>query len=583
MTQPPPGYPHNTFAARQSAGAATAATISPKKFAASKEPRESSVKETIESILVAFILAFVFRAFVVEAFVIPTGSMAPTLLGAHMRFRCNDCGYAFAANFSPDQQGDDLYIPPRSPYTYRVFCPNCGYRLPQVDPDSPDNGTEKPQVHYGDRILVLKYLYLFEDPQRWDVVVFKSPDIRVSGDRGYSATASTYQQNYIKRLVGKPNESVMLLDGDVYIGQPGQEPENFTIQTKPRYVQDALWRVIYDNDYVPRKLMRNDGSKWEQPWRVRDASASGWTIGDAPTPVGRTFRFNNAAGESTICFDRNANPIAERAAQEPKPYAFTDWLAYDVEHGVEHNNVHDLKLSFVYQRSAGDGPLRAKVTTGEGNRKHEFVAVISGVDAQLIHRSAAGEARIGQAMPLSKGDRPLRVELTNVDYEVTLRVDGMEVARTTSNDYKPDVPRLLADYAGQVPQPLPTVEITAANQTAALSHVGLWRDIYYINRQIPGGSGWLYWGTPAKLPDSIMRLGADEFFVLGDNSLISGDARYWHVPIDLPADQLSVQSGRVPARFMLGRAFFVYWPAGFRPASRLPGLAPDFGDMRFIR
>ncbi len=48
------------------------------------ESQQTNVKETVESILVAFILAFVFRAFVVEAFVIPTGSMAPTLYGAHM-------------------------------------------------------------------------------------------------------------------------------------------------------------------------------------------------------------------------------------------------------------------------------------------------------------------------------------------------------------------------------------------------------------------------------------------------------------------------------------------------------------------
>ena len=46
------------------------------------ETNEGSIKETIESILIAFILAFIFRGFVVEAFVIPTGSMATTLLGA---------------------------------------------------------------------------------------------------------------------------------------------------------------------------------------------------------------------------------------------------------------------------------------------------------------------------------------------------------------------------------------------------------------------------------------------------------------------------------------------------------------------
>jgi signal peptidase I len=539
--------------------------------------KQSSVKETIESILVAFILAFIFRAFIVEAFVIPTGSMAPTLLGAHMRFTCTDCGYRFDANYSDQSGSDEIRIPHTAPHTYRVFCPNCGFRLPQRDPDQPANGTEKPPVHYGDRILVLKYLYLFEEPQRWDVVVFKSP---------YEPDKYHYQQNYIKRLVGRPNESVLILDGDIYIGQPKQSPHEYTIQTKPRFVQDALWRVIYDNDYIPRKLWR-DGAKWQQPWTVR--SGTGWQIGDTPTREGRIFRFDNASGESTVFFDREANPIADRGP-DPRPYAFTDWLAYDAaatheRYAAEHNVVHDLKLSFVYDRATGDGPLRAKITRG-GDGMDEFIAVLTPRDASLVHRSKGSERVIGKPFPLpAVRRRPLRVELTHVDYEAALRIDDAEVARTTSQDYRPDIEKLLNDFATNTPQPLPTVEITAANQSASLAHVGVWRDIYYINRPTPGmGGASLFWGTPMELPGSIMRLGADEYFVLGDNSLISGDARYWHEPIDLPADgNLSVLAGRVPKRFMLGRAFFVYWPAGYRPAAMGPGLAPNFGDMRFIR
>ena len=41
------------------------------------KPTDESLKETFESVIIAFILAFIFRAYVVEAFVIPTGSMAP--------------------------------------------------------------------------------------------------------------------------------------------------------------------------------------------------------------------------------------------------------------------------------------------------------------------------------------------------------------------------------------------------------------------------------------------------------------------------------------------------------------------------
>src|ERR1700722_19472005 len=91
----------------------------------------SNIKETIESILVAFILAFIFRAFVVEAFVIPTGSMAPTLLGAHMRFQCPDCGWTFDVNYSARSETEDeeMQTPPDAFPTADIYCPNCGYHV----------------------------------------------------------------------------------------------------------------------------------------------------------------------------------------------------------------------------------------------------------------------------------------------------------------------------------------------------------------------------------------------------------------------------------------------------------------------
>src|SRR5688500_5802207 len=78
-------------------------SAAPPTTAAPKRDNHGSVKETLEALVVAFILPFLFRAFVVEAFVIPTGSMAPTLLGAHMRFTCKDCGYDFTTNYQARQ------------------------------------------------------------------------------------------------------------------------------------------------------------------------------------------------------------------------------------------------------------------------------------------------------------------------------------------------------------------------------------------------------------------------------------------------------------------------------------------------
>ena len=104
-----------------------ASEIAPK--TASDEENTTNIKETIESILVAFILAFIFRAFVVEAFVIPTGSMAPTLLGAHQRFVCPDCGYQFDVNYRAQatlNKSEDPQINPTAFPDTDVYCPNCG-------------------------------------------------------------------------------------------------------------------------------------------------------------------------------------------------------------------------------------------------------------------------------------------------------------------------------------------------------------------------------------------------------------------------------------------------------------------------
>ncbi len=158
-------------------------------------PRET-VKETLISIIIAFAMAFVFRSFVIEAFIIPTGSMAPTLLGAHMRFSSEESGTNWAVGpwaFADSRQQEPYGVQNFGGGPIQVHDPMTGQLL----------GRRDVPLRSGDRILVLKYLYALNEPDRYDVVVFKNPN--------------NPSENYIKRLIGLPGEQIALVDGDVFV------------------------------------------------------------------------------------------------------------------------------------------------------------------------------------------------------------------------------------------------------------------------------------------------------------------------------------------------------------------------------
>ena len=68
-----------------------------------------------------------------------------------------------------------------------------------------------PTLKYGDRVLVNKFIYRFTEPQRRDIIVFKS----VEGDG----------QDLIKRVVGVPGDEIAVRGGKLFVnGVPQKEP-----------------------------------------------------------------------------------------------------------------------------------------------------------------------------------------------------------------------------------------------------------------------------------------------------------------------------------------------------------------------
>ena len=207
-------------------------------------PSAAAVREIVESVVIAFVLAFLFRTFEAEAFVIPTGSMAPTLMGRHKDLTCPKCGYPFQVSASDEVTSTGSYRGPAFDVV-SCTCPMC--RSPV------DAGPDKHPSYKGDRILVNKFAYQFSEPRRWDVAVFKYP--------GSAAT------NYIKRIVGLPGETIRIYHGDIYVRQPGQS--DFQIARKPPDKVLAMLQPVYDNDYVAAELMAQGWPPRWQNWSDR--------------------------------------------------------------------------------------------------------------------------------------------------------------------------------------------------------------------------------------------------------------------------------------------------------------------------
>lgn len=60
-----------------------------------------------------------------------------------------------------------------------------------------------PALHNGDNLIVEKISYRFNDPDRYDIIIFP-----------YAHAENVY---YIKRIIGMPGETIQITDGYVYI------------------------------------------------------------------------------------------------------------------------------------------------------------------------------------------------------------------------------------------------------------------------------------------------------------------------------------------------------------------------------
>ncbi|RMF74355.1 MAG: hypothetical protein D6744_14590 [Planctomycetota bacterium] len=516
----------------------------------------------IGSFVDLFVWLLVLKSYFLPLFIIPTGSMAETLAGAHATHTCPNCGWSYMIGpqriLEPDGR-DVTRLPPV------IQCPNCHWS------ESTGAGGVKLREKAGDRIVVHGWPYDLGGvfgPHRWDVVVFKNPN--------------EPDINFIKRLIGLPGERIEIINGDIFVQAPGDsEPR---IAVKPRHVQQSLWFNVYNHDYLPRRpaeqryrLSRSGGALYMPRWAPLEADGP-WRRLDTRTPLFDGLNSDRSEAVFTTAVDG-----APRGAIPPGE--ITDTYGYNgppvpgASRGL--NIVSDVRLAADVAIEEGDGYVELHIS-----RQEAFFYARLTADGMLSLEFTRGaeERRAPLAEPVRVAlprSSPVRLALSHADGVVRVEVDGRERLRSDPALYS-----LTWDLARRqaIAPRTPRVRIAASRVRASFAHLVVQRDVHYSRVRhgglAGGGLGNGVRGNPITLP-------SDAYFVLGDNSPASQDSRLW-TPAMLGPHLLQAyrdgdyKIGTVPADQMIGRAFFVYWP-GFLPLlPEGPNIVPDFGRVRWI-
>ncbi|MBN2021221.1 MAG: signal peptidase I [Pirellulales bacterium] len=576
---------------------------------------QAITRELVEMIVTAFVLAFLFRTFEAEAFVIPTGSMATTLMGRHKDVECPMCHYPYQVSAS-EEVNSETGAPARDEDGYPIkvtdgTCPMCHYEMRLAQEDS----------YNGDRILVNKFAYQFSDPERFDVAVFHCPD--------------EARTNYVKRITGLPGETIRIRNGDLFVRKDGQS--GFEIARKPPGKFLAMLRTVYDNDRVlPEKLLARG---WPARWQAAD-STGGWRVSedhrsfaaDGKQPGEAWLRYHHYLPNPGI-WKRLERGEPLTADVLPKPRLVADDCQYNstvtiAVHRKKEEFKADQKAQWEQQRRMGFrapaasdsvfprdwednglglhwvGDLAVACTLAvRGESGSVLFELVEGVRTMRCRLDAAtGQATLSISGPEGlawtgqtriRGPGEYEILFANVDDELRLSVDG----RWITFDRPTAHPPLGNDSPTDAD--LSPVGIASVGADVEVHHLRILRDTYYIADKDNHGPvsdfedpTLLYRDDlPATIagvmssPKTYARakrrhvdftLEKDQFLALGDNSARSKDSRLW------------AGVHYVDRELLIGQALCIYWPHSWDEIRlgdwKIPfPFFPNFAKMGFVR
>ncbi len=352
------------------------------------------------------------------------------------------------------------------------------------------------QISPAARVFVDRTAFWWQPPRRFELTVLRDPE--------------QSQRLVVKRVAGLPGETVRIAEGDLWID--GQR------WRKSREVRQELAIPVYNS------LNKRDTAVPGELYWQADEEGSNWRT-DEKGIYCEPRRTAHETGDKNILGPLDWLTLRRRPRTSENSLPLVDNSSGENPH-VSHRprEVRDLRLnchvtcqgsgSFVVAFDPSGLGYRAEILPGDSRLKiYKREQLL--LDKSVAHLSAE-----------SSWD----LEVSWVDGVWELLLNGKVMLRDEVAEH--DLPR----SATASP---PRIAFAAQSVAAKIGDLRISRDIVYLAAPAPHEepSEGICW-----------RLGPDEFFVLGDNPLVSRDSRAWSA------------NGHVTLRDIVGKPLPLTWP-----------------------
>lgn len=364
------------------------------------------------------------------------------------------------------------------------------YQIPTSSMQPTLMGSNEAGVY--DRILVNKLIQTFREPQRWDITVFKYPLQK--------------NQNYVKRIVGMPNDRLSIGGGNVYQVEGDGASAKYTILRKPDDLQELMWKNVYPLRRDARSETKALGQIWgASPSRAASETEDGFTLEPDGKQVRLYFRDEADGGMVERVWDGYPANVAANIREATLPSYQAGYMPLEICPDVRLSA--DVTMTQVQQSFA----IEIEVIRPNHDRV-VYAFVVEGGKGRVEVRDASKVLGKSESFDVAiTAGAASNLSFAHVDDRLIAWQDGSELVRWDSEQWAVREGCILEGSKPASNRKVIPQFVCSGKGTVSFGNVRIDRDQHYAND---------------KNPD-IIEVPEGHYYMLGDNVRQSIDSRGW--------------------------------------------------------